>query len=49
MGRVFLAEGAILVHGEFVGIVFLVLHRVVIALFVITAQRDFHAHIRRLL
>ena len=47
---VFLAESAILVHLKSVGVVFLVLHGIVVALLAFGAsQSDFYPHVRHLL
>jgi len=50
MGRVFAAESAELAHFQTVGVVFLVLHGVVVALFALSAGKcDFDSHFRILL
>ena len=45
-----LAESAILLHLETIGVILLVLHGVVVSLLALgTSHSDFHAHIRHLL
>ena len=50
MDSVLLAESAILLHLETIGVVLLVFHAVVVSLLALRAsQCDFHAHYRHLL